>query len=167
MEVKLVAMQGEEFTIEIGYFDTIFKIKEKIEKYRGIPVSAQTLIFNGNAMIDERNTEFYEILHRSRMKLIVDDKSKICSALLRKKAMLEFTLDDKRVCFDAFLTSSISHLKLRIHVLLRIQANQLGLFFMGNEMMDHQVLGDYAVSDFSEINVQIVKPFSSETNHRG
>ncbi|KAK9110564.1 hypothetical protein Sjap_018624 [Stephania japonica] len=158
MEVKLEAMQGEEFTIEIGYFDTVFEIKEKIEKYQGIPISAQTLIFNGNAMIDERNTEFYKILHQSQMKLIVDDKSDGCGALLRRKVMLEFTLDDKRVCFGAFLTSSVSLLKERIQGLLRVQANQLGLFFMGNEMMDHQVLGDYVVSDFSEINVQIIKP---------
>ncbi|PIA51799.1 hypothetical protein AQUCO_01100578v1 [Aquilegia coerulea] len=62
---------GREFTIEVGYFDTIQEIKEKIQKYEGISTSRQTLIFKGQIMVDECDTVFYEILHNSQIQLLV------------------------------------------------------------------------------------------------
>ncbi|KAL0542897.1 hypothetical protein IC582_017978 [Cucumis melo] len=71
MDVILVPEQGDTFGIEVGYFDTVLEIKEKIEKYHGIPIPKQTLIFNGRILQDDRDVEFCEILQHSRIQLVV------------------------------------------------------------------------------------------------
>ncbi|OVA11141.1 Ubiquitin domain [Macleaya cordata] len=69
MDVIFETTKGRHFTIEVGYFDTVLEMKEKIQKYEGIPISRQTLVFNGQIMLDDRDTEFYTVLHRSRIQL--------------------------------------------------------------------------------------------------
>uniref|UniRef100_A0A0A0KHW3 Ubiquitin-like domain-containing protein n=1 Tax=Cucumis sativus TaxID=3659 RepID=A0A0A0KHW3_CUCSA len=71
MDVILVPEKGDTFGIEVGYFDTVLEIKEKIEKYQGIPIPKQTLIFNGRILQDDRDVEFCEILQHSRIQLVV------------------------------------------------------------------------------------------------
>lgn len=72
MDVVFETKAGRTFTIEIGYFDTVLEIKEKIHKYTSIPVTSQTLVFNGQPMSDHLDTEFYEILQGSRVNLLLD-----------------------------------------------------------------------------------------------
>ncbi|XP_038881479.1 ubiquitin domain-containing protein 7SL RNA1-like [Benincasa hispida] len=71
MDVIFVPEQGETFGIEVGFFDTVLEIKEKIEKYHGIPIPKQSLIFNGRILQDHRDVEFCEILQHSRIQLVV------------------------------------------------------------------------------------------------
>ncbi|XP_068646296.1 uncharacterized protein [Aristolochia californica] len=62
MDIFFIISKDERFSIEVGYFDTVLAIKEKIQKYQGVPVACQTLIFNGQVMSDQRDTKFYEVL---------------------------------------------------------------------------------------------------------
>ena len=58
MDVNFVT-QGvpmRKFSIEIGFFDTVSEIKQKIQKYQGTLVFHQTLIFNGKVLEAERVT---------------------------------------------------------------------------------------------------------------
>ncbi|KAL8172490.1 hypothetical protein V2J09_024294 [Rumex salicifolius] len=71
MDVTFETQRGIVFTIEVGYFDTIAEIKEKIQKYREIPVSQQTLVFHGNVLNDDLDVEKSEILHKSYVRLII------------------------------------------------------------------------------------------------
>ncbi|OAY63536.1 polyubiquitin-like [Ananas comosus] len=71
MDVNFVTSAGETFTIEIGYFDTVLEIKEKVEKYKGYPVTSQKLIFNGHYLLNDRDTEHYEILQGSTVQLVI------------------------------------------------------------------------------------------------
>ncbi|KAH7653023.1 Ubiquitin-like protein [Dioscorea alata] len=46
---------GTGFELEIWFFSTVLKIKEKIHKHHGVPVDKQTLYISGVAMEDDRD----------------------------------------------------------------------------------------------------------------
>ncbi|KAE8696854.1 Polyubiquitin 10 [Hibiscus syriacus] len=71
MDVIFETQRGKAFYIEVGFFDTVLEIKEKVQKYKGIPVHTQTLIFNGHVLQEERDVEYCEILQNSRIQLLV------------------------------------------------------------------------------------------------
>ncbi|XP_017641366.1 ubiquitin domain-containing protein 7SL RNA1-like isoform X2 [Gossypium arboreum] len=75
MDVIFETQKGKPFSIEVGFFDTVLEIKEKIHKYHGIPIPHQTLIFNGNVLQDDRDVEYCEILQNSRIQLLVSSDS--------------------------------------------------------------------------------------------
>ncbi|KAK9112379.1 hypothetical protein Scep_019898 [Stephania cephalantha] len=64
--------EGRQFTIEVDFFDTVMEMKEKINKYKNIPVHRQTLIYEGQIMEDHRDTEFYKILQGAHIQLLID-----------------------------------------------------------------------------------------------
>ncbi|CAF1916519.1 unnamed protein product [Brassica napus] len=63
--------RGLQFSIEVGYFDTVLEIKEKVEKFQRIPVSKQTLFFQGNVLQENLDIEQCQILHNSRLQLLI------------------------------------------------------------------------------------------------
>ncbi|CAI0468161.1 unnamed protein product [Linum tenue] len=72
MDVFVETKRGPPFSIEVGYYDTVLNIKEKIHKYQGIPVPAQTLFFNGHILHDDHHdVERCGILQDSRIFLHV------------------------------------------------------------------------------------------------
>ncbi|CAA7046979.1 unnamed protein product [Microthlaspi erraticum] len=78
MDVFFETQSGGKFSIEVGYFDTVLKIKEKIEKYQRIPVSKQTLIFQGEVLLqDDLNIEQCKIYNNSRLKLFVSPHDQV------------------------------------------------------------------------------------------
>ncbi|ESQ38071.1 hypothetical protein EUTSA_v10029479mg [Eutrema salsugineum] len=52
MDLFFETENGSTFSIEVGYFDTVF-VKKKIEKYQRIPVSKQTLFFQGDCPLQD------------------------------------------------------------------------------------------------------------------
>ncbi|XP_022720586.1 probable ubiquitin receptor RAD23 isoform X2 [Durio zibethinus] len=71
MDVIFETQRGRPFSIEVGFFDTVLEIKEKVQKYQGIPIPSQTLVFNGKVLQDEKDVEFCEILQNSRIQLLL------------------------------------------------------------------------------------------------
>ncbi|EOA23080.1 hypothetical protein CARUB_v10003861mg [Capsella rubella] len=71
MDVFVETQRGSPFSIEVGYFDTVLEIKEKIEKYQRISVSKQTLFFQGNVLQDDHDIEQCQILNNSRLQLFL------------------------------------------------------------------------------------------------
>ncbi|GMH24986.1 hypothetical protein Nepgr_026829 [Nepenthes gracilis] len=74
MDVIFEMQEEISFSIETGFFDTVLEIKEKIEKYRDIPVSQQTLIFNGKVLEDDSDVESSRIFQNSRIRLVVQTR---------------------------------------------------------------------------------------------
>ncbi|XP_031394904.1 ubiquitin domain-containing protein 7SL RNA1-like isoform X2 [Punica granatum] len=72
MDVIFERQRGRPFSIEVGFFDTVQEIKEKIQKYHGIPISRQTLLFKSQVLQDERDVEYCEILQNSHIQLIIN-----------------------------------------------------------------------------------------------
>jgi hypothetical protein len=42
MDVIFEPLRGRPFSIEVGFFDSVLEIKEKIQKYQAIPITKQT-----------------------------------------------------------------------------------------------------------------------------
>ena len=70
MDLTIVPQKGEAFEVEVGFFDTILEIKQKIQKYRKIAISDQTLVFNRQTLADDRDVRHYDLLHNSRLTLL-------------------------------------------------------------------------------------------------
>ncbi|MBA0638156.1 hypothetical protein Godav_005168 [Gossypium davidsonii] len=97
MDVIFETQKGKPFSIEVGFFDTVLEIKEKIHKYHGIPIPHQTLIFNGHVLQDDRDVEYCEILQNSRIQLLVssdsDTKTDVNDNPLRLKEKIHGQMD--------------------------------------------------------------------------
>ncbi|KAL2324351.1 hypothetical protein Fmac_023409 [Flemingia macrophylla] len=72
MEVTFELKNQQTFCIEVGFFDSFQEIKEKINKYKGIPVRSQTLLFNGQLLQDEAIIFDTHISEQSRVQLLVE-----------------------------------------------------------------------------------------------
>ncbi|KAJ4982050.1 hypothetical protein NE237_032887 [Protea cynaroides] len=177
MDIIFEIPKGKRFTIEVGYFDTVLEIKEKIQKYEGFPISRQILMFNGQVMADERDTEYYEVLHLSRIQLILEpeppaankpsassmvklDESSSTSSSPSRKLQILITMSKKQ--FSIFLDpiDSVARLKEKVHEVEGLPLNRFNLSFMGVDLLEDRSLRDYALPDLAEVNV-VIKPFSS------
>ncbi|KAK6926224.1 Ubiquitin-like domain, partial [Dillenia turbinata] len=52
----------------------VLEIKEKVQKYRGIPISRQTLIFNNKVLQGEQDVGTCELLQDSRVQIIISQE---------------------------------------------------------------------------------------------
>ncbi|WCJ25855.1 Ubiquitin-like superfamily protein [Euphorbia peplus] len=167
---------GKTFCIELGYFDTVLEIKEKIQKYHGIAVNSQTLIFNGKVLEDERDIEYCEILHNSRIQLIVassennetkpqiktEDNDTITPP---KKIKLSVKIPSLKtnIPMEMDADDTVLRLKEKIREIEPVSINRIILHSAGHGDMplsDGRSLRECELVDNSEINVNI-KPSPS------
>ncbi|XP_008776096.1 polyubiquitin-like [Phoenix dactylifera] len=159
MDVIFETSRGRHFTIEIGFFDTVLEIKEKIHRYEGYPVSSQKLVFIGEELIDDRDTEHYKILQGSRLKLIVaepDDGSQVRAG--RVHVIVKIPISERQLLLEVNVMDAVSRLKERIQEFEGIPENQFALFYGTIELQDNRALADYGVTEQSEVNV-VTNPF--------
>ncbi|WMV53074.1 hypothetical protein MTR67_046459 [Solanum verrucosum] len=160
MDLFFYPTKGCSFAIEVGYFDTILEVKEKIQKYQGIPIPKQTLIFKGNVLADDLNVHYSDILDRSHIQLVTDfepNKNVVVKLDHQKiKLLLKMPTSTKSIIMlKADVTVSLRRVKERIHEMKGIQVSKLILRVNGLELIDHYRLQDYGFSDNSEIDVSI------------
>ncbi|CAK8566608.1 unnamed protein product [Lathyrus sativus] len=166
MDVTFELQRGRPFSIEVGFFDTILEIKEKVQKYQGIPISKQTLVFNGQILQDDGDIWKCEIFQNSRIHLMVaaadSDHSKL-------------PIDqDTKFQLNVKTSTSISHipieidkkdtkLKEKIHDSDQnnVPLSNAMLHATGTELHDNHFLRDFDVSEKSEIEASL-KPQGSE-----
>lgn len=143
-----------EFPIELWFFDTVLAMKERIQKYEGIPNAQQTLIFNGRAMEDDRDTEFYEVLNGSRIHLLVQSEP-INNQEPPPKIQLTVKIpsSNRNFSVDVNLTDTVLQLKERVHEMEGIASSQFVLFMAGNEMQEQLSLAEYSISNHSEVSL--------------
>lgn len=183
MDVFFQPTRGRPFSIEVGYFDTVLEIKEKIQKSQGIPISKQTLIFNGNVLHDELNVHSSEILDHSRIHLIVAvDPEKQNSTTITtpnnivktehelstspsKKIQLLVKMPTSKlgIALEMDVNDSIRRLKERIYEMEGVPIGRLIIHAGGVELQDHRTLLECELFDHSEIDVSI-RPSSSTTS---
>ncbi|KAL6959658.1 hypothetical protein U1Q18_039812 [Sarracenia purpurea var. burkii] len=178
MDLFFEPTRGKAFSIEVGYFDTVLEIKESIEKHQGIPVSKQTLIFNGQVLPDELNVHFSEILDRSHIQLVVapdpeklstkdEDQSPVQPPLRKVQLLLKKSPASKvGVVLEIDANETVRRLKERIHEMEGVPVNRLVLRFNGGELNDQRVLQDYELSDRSEIEIS-VRPSPTTSSSTG
>ncbi|XP_057450298.1 ubiquitin domain-containing protein 7SL RNA1-like [Lotus japonicus] len=164
MDVIFVVPRGKPFSIEVGYFDTVIEIKEKVQKYQGIPISRQTLIFKGQVLPDDGDVWKCEILHKSRIQLLVtpeSDKKPVkvkteeFSSPTKIQKLAKVKTEELHVSYEMDVNDTVLKLKDKIHDIEHVSKNNLVLHKAGTELHDHQFLRDCDVSDNSEIDVSV------------
>lgn len=73
MDVFFNLSDGNVFCMEVGYWDTVLEIKEKVEKYKNIPFYKQKLTLNGQVLKDTDTPWNVKILHHSRIHVEIVD----------------------------------------------------------------------------------------------
>ncbi|CBI23171.3 unnamed protein product, partial [Vitis vinifera] len=119
MDVIFEPQGGEPFSLELGFFDTVLEIKEKVQKYHGIPASRQTLFFNGHLLQDNRDIPSMQIIPTSKIHLSIE-------------------MD---------LAHTVGRLKEKIHEMEGIPVNRMVLYWRGRELQDSRSLRDCELSD--------------------
>ncbi|XP_010240923.1 PREDICTED: uncharacterized protein LOC104585670 [Nelumbo nucifera] len=165
MDVTFEIPKGKQFTIEVGFFDTVIEIKEKINKYQGVPVSKQTLVFNGEVMADDKNTEFYQVLQGSRIQLKLEPEAaktvvKVEESVPSTKVQLPIRVPStkKQYSLEMDVNDCVGQLKEKIQEVEEVCVSRLVLLHSDIQLQDaHRSLGDYGLSDLSEVTV-IFKP---------
>lgn len=71
MKVFVEIQNGSSFEIEVDHLDTMLEVKHKINNSQRIPVSQQTLFFDGVALGDYLDLEQCQIFHESHLQLVV------------------------------------------------------------------------------------------------
>lgn len=181
MDVIFEPQRGKAFTIEVGFFDTVLEIKEKIEKYQGIPVPKQTLVFNGQVLQDDRDVEHCEILQNSRIQLLVasDNKPQVKteqSSPSKKILHLKINIPSNskthhhhhHLPLDMDVNDTVLRLKEKIHEMESIPVNRLLVQSSGAELQDHRSLRDCELMDNAEIDVHVrPSPTATSTTSSG
>ena len=85
MDLFFEPSKGMPFCIEVGYFDTMKEIKEKVAKYHGIPVYEQTLIFKDKTLPDDLNIHNSDIFDRSRIQLQINNNDPQQKVVVKKE----------------------------------------------------------------------------------
>ncbi|KAF5474731.1 hypothetical protein F2P56_006602 [Juglans regia] len=161
MDVVFEPQGGKPFTIEVGFFDSVLEIKEKVQKYQGIPIHKQILIFKGHVLQDDRNVEHSEILQNSHIQLVVTpDSDKATVEIIEnysqpKKIQLivRMPMSKVHVPIEMDVNDTIGRFKEKIQEMEAVPANRLVIHSSGIELQDHISLRDYELSDNSDIDV--------------
>lgn len=163
MDVIFDIPRGRSFSIEVGFFDTVLEIKEKVQKYQSIPISKQTLILNGEVLQDEGDVWKYEILQNSHIKLLISKDPEDTKVHLNIKiSMSNFPIEMDK-------DDTILNLKERIHqmelsdVPFPIPMNKLVLHLKGTQLRDNQFLRDFDVWNYNEIVVSFRETAAAAT----
>ncbi|KAK7846358.1 ubiquitin domain-containing protein 7SL RNA1 [Quercus suber] len=159
MDVIFEPQRGRPFSIEVGFFDTISEIKEKVKKYQGILVSKQTLIFNGIVLKDDLNVEHTEILQNSHIQLMItaseSNKSPENSSSPSKKIQLSVKIPTYKmhVPLEMEVTDTVGKLKEKIQEMEALPVNRLMIHSSSAELQDHRSLCECEISENSDIDV--------------
>ncbi|KAJ8761731.1 hypothetical protein K2173_004540 [Erythroxylum novogranatense] len=162
MDVIFEPSRGRPFSIEVGFFDSVLEIKEKIQKYQGISVNKQTLVFNGHVLQDDKDVEQCEILQNSHIQLLIApdaEKTQIKSeeSFSTGKIQLNINIPSLKmhVPVEMDANDSVLRLKEKIQEFESLPVNRLALYSIGGELQDHYSLRDCELINNSEINVNI------------
>ncbi|XP_054778100.1 ubiquitin domain-containing protein 7SL RNA1-like [Prosopis cineraria] len=166
MDLIFVPQRGRPFMIEVWFYDTVLAIKEKIEKYQGIPVSMQTLIFKGQTLPDDADIEKCVLLNNSRVQLHIaadffktqpGKTEEFSPAPSTVKLLINVKTPSSKVyTLEMDANDTVLKLKERIQEIEVVPANnRLAVHLSGNELHDHQMLLDCEICEYSEIEVSL------------
>ncbi|KAF3779210.1 Polyubiquitin-B [Nymphaea thermarum] len=149
MEVVFEVCNNRYTTIEIGFFDTVEEMKERVERKHGFPIARQTLVYNGKVLKDEHDAEHYEIYEGCLIRVLLEPE--------RRKVQVVVKRPTRQYPLEVDVSDTVGLLKEKIQEYEGVQPGRLLASHSGVEMEDNRCLAEYGVSDQSEISV-VLKP---------
>ncbi|KAM0043770.1 putative Ubiquitin-like domain-containing protein [Helianthus debilis subsp. tardiflorus] len=170
MDLFFDADKGMSFTVEVGYFDTIQEIKEKVTKYNGIPIHQQTLIFNGKTLPDDLNIHTSDILDGSRLKLITttSDPQEPPQTITTVKTeetpspssphKIKILLKPFDVSMEVDMTDPVLKIKEKMNEMEGIPLSRMVVYANGVELHDQKSLHECQLVDGSKVEMTLKPP---------
>lgn len=180
MDVTFQPSDREKFSIEVGFFDTVLEIKEKIQKYQNIPAASQTLIFNGAVLQDESNVHCTDLVQDSCVQLIQSSPDKPAAAgsslpvslspqgSSRIQLFVNIPAASKLQRFPICMRGggTVRELKENIHAVMEaLPMEQLVLYSAGSELQDDYSLQRSGLANRSEIDVGFTAGANGRDNY--
>ncbi|XP_055542119.1 uncharacterized protein LOC129727887 [Wyeomyia smithii] len=148
-EIVVETLTGSEFEVTVSDRDTVGYIKSKIQKYEGIPVNQQHLLYNHKELNDATEMKDIPLVNGSRLKLVLGMKGGPISS---KRVV---TISDYENWFDMsdmlsrqdaanFKTPGLKLLVNRknIHRLMKVRAEKVSDNIKISRVVGHQTDGD-------------------------
>lgn len=149
-EIIVETLTGSEFEVTVSDRDTVGYIKSKIQKYEGIPVNQQHLLYNHKELKDTTEMKDIPLVNGSRLKLVLGMKGGPISS---KRVV---TISDYENFFDMsdVLRQDAAHLKApglkllvnkkNIHRLMKVRAEKASDNVKGtvSTTMNQQLMSD-------------------------
>ncbi|XP_053694167.1 uncharacterized protein LOC128742017 [Sabethes cyaneus] len=148
-EIVVETLTGSEFEVTVSDRDTVGYIKSKIQKYEGIPVNQQHLLYNHKELNDATEMKDIPLVNGSRLKLVLGMKGGPISS---KRVV---TISDYENWFDMsdmlsrqdaanFKTPGLKLLVNRknIHRLMKVRAEKVSDNIKISRVVGHQSNGD-------------------------
>ncbi|KAK9076987.1 hypothetical protein SSX86_005322 [Deinandra increscens subsp. villosa] len=175
MDLFFDAEKGISFTVEVGYFDTIQEIKEKVTKYHGIPVHEQTLKFDGKTLPDDLNIHTSDILDGSHLKLITatatepqqspqtttkvkTEDTPSPSSCSSSHKMIKLHLKPFGITIELDTNDPVLKIKEKTNEAEGIPIGRMVVYANGIELHDHKSLHDCQLADGSEVELTVKPP---------
>ncbi|MCL7041715.1 hypothetical protein MKW94_030681 [Papaver nudicaule] len=160
MNVIVVTRSGE-FTMQIGFSESVFDIKRRIEQGLGIEVSTQILTVYGLELIDGLDMGDYPIIvEGTRIDLNIKNKEVVIE-VDPNRIQIVLLISKRKAIVEVDRTETVASLKEKIHGIDGSPIKRTVLSFSGIEMNEnYRSLCEYGICEGSEVSV-----FYRNVNH--
>lgn len=155
MEVYIDPSDGRFFPVEIDFFETVREIKQRIEIYTGIPVTDQTLLFNGEVLDDDGMARHLGIKEGSYIRLKVGDPESVSRKL---RLRIKTPLSSAPLFMEVDRDDTVRSLKERIQEReTSVPADRIVLQVLNTVLLDDLSVYESGLIDDAQIDM-FIKP---------
>lgn len=150
----IIVVPGRELATEITRQETVLEIKQRLERFLGVPASSQTLAVYGLELVDGLDMDDYPIITEgTRIHLTVEAANyPLSNGYSKMRVVVKFPM--RKISMEVDQTETVHSLKEKIHILEGTPISRMSLFFSGRELEDDfRSLTEYGVGESSEIVV--------------
>lgn len=145
MQIFIKTLTGKTITLEVESFNTIEKVKSKIQNKEGIPSDEQELIFGSTLLVDWRTLSKYNILRGSTVHLLIRLRG-------RMRIFVE-TVTGKIITLEAESSDTVEKVKTMIWDREWSPPDQQWLMVGHKPLEDGKTLAEYDIQKESTIHL--------------
>ena len=144
--INVTIMTDKTLTLIMEPTDTLYSLKQKVEKAESIPISNQLIYYNSN-LFDKDNLSFSECNIKSG--------STTLQLLVRYSGQIQVyvnTLNSKTITLKVWPSDSVQNVKQKLFVVAGTPVCDQRLMYASKQLDDHRTLSDYNIQKGSTLH---------------